>query len=237
MIYITPQCLPNFNGIALPETGGKVNLAMGCPTSAKVPAALESDDVTAVADYLRDNFKAFALPFEAVAKQWVAQPWNTTGMVHCNFYHSSTLRLAIMGDAAHATSPSIGQGMNTALADAAAFDDLLDRHYDDIDAVLPAFSKERVKEGNALTSIAYYVYPMSDFQNLRNTVVNILRNILHRYLPSLVAPDPLVSIGKGGKLSEAYAEMTRMGRLAAARRVNDDLRRGWFEKRVGLIKA
>merc|ERR1711874_648174 len=55
-------------------------------------------------------------------------------------------------DAAHATSPQIGQGMNTALADAAALDEMLDRHKDDWNATLETFSNERVKEGNALTS-------------------------------------------------------------------------------------
>eukprot|EP00961_Rhodomonas_salina_P276603 3737325-Rhodomonas_salina.1 len=58
-----------------------------------------------------------------------------------------TLRSAL-GDAAHATSPAIGQGMNTALADALAFDELLDKHGDDLQKVLPGRQTERTRTKN-----------------------------------------------------------------------------------------
>ena len=47
--------------------------------------------------------------------------------------------------------------MNTALADAAVLDSLLDEHKDNWDAVLIKFSSERVKEGNALTDLSFYI--------------------------------------------------------------------------------
>ena len=46
---------------------------------------------------------------------WVGQPWSQTGQVHCSFYHSLKLQLLILGDAAHATSPSIGPPRSIAL--------------------------------------------------------------------------------------------------------------------------
>ena len=42
------------------------------------------------------------------------------------------------------TLPQIGQSMNTALADAAVLHEFLDEYKDDLDVVLPAFSRERV---------------------------------------------------------------------------------------------
>jgi kynurenine 3-monooxygenase len=70
--------------------------------------------------------------------------------------------ILLMDDAAHATSPQIGQGMNTALTDAAALDKMLDSHKDNLVAALETFSKERMKEGNTLIDchfITFYYRP------------------------------------------------------------------------------
>jgi kynurenine 3-monooxygenase len=236
-VQVLPQCVPGMNGIGLPETGGKINVAMGYTLNKPCDDELLSEDPCVVADYLRIKFKAFELPVEEFAKSWVSQDWSSTGQVHANFYHSVKLQALIMGDAAHATSPSIGQGMNTALADAAALDELLDEHGDEhlFDKVFVAFSEARVKEGNALTDIAFYAYSMSAAQQLRITLAQIFRGKASKCLPSLIAPDPLQEIGKGAKLSTAYNELTRIGRLPAVRRVNDDVRRCHFERTTGMV--
>ena len=48
-------------------------------------------------------------------------------------------------------------GMNHALADAAALDELLHAHGGELALALPAYSAERVKEGQALTDVADFV--------------------------------------------------------------------------------
>lgn len=156
--------------------------------------------------------------------------------MHCSSYHSTHLRLLLLGDAAHATSPAIGQGMNTAFADAAALDELLDAHADDLAAVLPAYSAERVKEGNALTSLSLHAYSMSASQQLRLTLGQAARNAAHRLLPALVAPHPALAIANGGKLSDAYDALTRMGVLPAVRAVNEARARRHFELSTGMVK-
>jgi hypothetical protein len=45
--------------------------------------------------------------------------------IKCSQYHDSDGLAVLMGDAAHSTSPSIGQGCNTSLADAAVLASLL----------------------------------------------------------------------------------------------------------------
>jgi 2-polyprenyl-6-methoxyphenol hydroxylase-like FAD-dependent oxidoreductase len=45
--------------------------------------------------------------------------------VKCSRYHDAAGAVALVGDAAHATPPFIGQGCNVALEDAAAFAHLL----------------------------------------------------------------------------------------------------------------
>ena len=83
------------------------------------------------------------------------------------YFRSLELKALIMGDAAHATIPAIGQGMNTALADARVLNDLLDEHKDDWTVVLPKFSDLRVKEGDALADLSFYAYSSSGMQQMK----------------------------------------------------------------------
>lgn len=157
-------------------------------------------------------------------------------MTHCNFYHSEKLGIVLMGDAAHATSPSIGMGMNHALGDAAALDELLAAHGGkDLATVLPAYSALRVKEGNALTDIADLIQSYDGAHNLRNTLRQAARGVGHALLPSLVAPEPYMAIGNGMKLSEAYAELVRVGRLPAVRKANAAVKQRHFEIQTGMV--
>jgi kynurenine 3-monooxygenase len=223
------------NGIALPEKGGIVNITCGYSLNAPCDPELASDDPKVVAEYLKKHFKAFELEdYDDFSRQWVGQSWNTTGQVHCNYYHSDKLSAIIMGDAAHATSPSIGMGMNTALGDASALNRLLDQHDDDWDAVLPAYSKERVKEGRALTDLAFFLYSMSPTQQIRNLVIAMLRGILSKIFP-FVWNDPQYMIGQGEKLSVVYDRATKMGMLPSVRYTNESIIRAHFEKESGMV--
>merc|ERR1712232_383080 len=150
----------------------------------KIPKELESDDYKIVSEYVKKNFKAFELvDYDDFAKQWVGQRWNQTGMVHCNFYHSLKAGVVIMGDAAHATSPSIGMGMNTALRDAQIFSEILEETGDDFEQALPAFSEARVKEGNALSDLAVHLYCLDTKHQLIETIHQVVRGFLYSKFP------------------------------------------------------
>jgi kynurenine 3-monooxygenase len=223
------------NGIALPEKGDMVNITAGYSLNAPCDPGLASNDPKVVAEYVKKHFKAFELEdYDDFARQWVGQSWNTTGQVHCNYYHSDTLSAVIMGDAAHATSPSIGMGMNTALGDASALNRLLDQYDDDWDAVLPAFSNERVKEGRALTDLAFFLFSMSPTQQIRNLVVGIIRGAVSKIVP-FVWNDPQYYIGQGEKLSVVYDRATKMGILSSVRKTNESIIRAHFEKKAGMV--
>lgn len=238
-----PACLPNFNGICLPETGDMVNLSMGVPRNLfdSTPSELKSDDPKVVAKYFEENFKAFKLSEESyldLANQWVNQRWNRTGQVHCNRYSSNECKIVIMGDAAHATSPSIGMGMNTALRDAQKFNELLDKFEDDMEKVLPQFSKDRVPEGNALTDIALNLYCFDQKVGMKSMVGTAIRTGLHYFFPSLVEADSGTLIGRPDyTLSDIYDMATRQGALVKHRDINQRIRREHFEMEAGMIKV
>jgi kynurenine 3-monooxygenase len=147
------------------------------------------------------------------------------------------LRALLLGDAAHATVPNIGQGMNTALADASALNKLLDTHADDWNTVLPAFSEERVKEGNALTEMSFNTFSLDGGMMISIALRQNFHHFLNRFLPTwLLEMEPLGEVTKGMKLSVAYDKMVQYGYMAKSRQMNDDIKRTYFELKTGMIK-
>jgi len=153
-VHVFPSCLRNMNGMGLPATGNRINISFGHRGQQPCDEALESTDARVVAQYFREHFKAFPLPYKEVAEAWVEMEWQSSTITRSNYYHSETHQIVIMGDAAHATATSIGLGMNHALGDAAALDELLNAHENALSSALPMYSRLRVEEGRALTEMA-----------------------------------------------------------------------------------
>ncbi|VEU39693.1 unnamed protein product [Pseudo-nitzschia multistriata] len=238
---ILPDIFPNCQGICLPETGDLVNIGIGVPRNLvdDLDDELKSDDYRVVAEYARKNFKAFELEdYDDFGKQWVGQRWNQTGMVHCNFYHSLKTGVVIMGDAAHATSPSIGMGMNTALRDAQIFSEILEETQDDFEKALPAFSEARVKEGNALSDLAMHLYCMDKKHQFIETIHLVVRSFLYSKFPTLIAEHPQTMVGRRGiALSDVYTQAVKLGVMGKHRAINDRIRMDYFERKTGMVKA
>mmetsp|Transcript_24960 Transcript_24960/g.54731 ORF Transcript_24960/g.54731 Transcript_24960/m.54731 type:complete len:524 (-) Transcript_24960:63-1634(-) len=238
---ILPDIFPLCQGICLPETGDQVNIGIGVARNLfdEMADELKSDDYRVVAEYARKNFKAFELQdYDDFGKQWVGQRWNQTGMVHCNFYHSLKAGVLIMGDAAHATSPSIGMGMNTALRDAQIFSEILEETQDDFEKALPAFSEARVKEGNALSDLAMHLYCMDKTSQLLETIHMVVRGALHSRFPRLFAEHPQTMIGRRGvALSDTYEQAVKQGIMSKHRAINDRIQMEYFEQKTGMVSS
>ena len=232
-------CLPNTSIFCIPEPGGMLNFACGWPLNNPCHTDLLSNDPNDVASYFKTNFTApFELQdYDEFAKLWVQTKLSSVQFTHCNFYHSMTIRALILGDAAHATVPNIGQGMNTALEDALVLDQLLDKFNDDWDLVLPEFSKVRVKEGNALTDLSFHTFSLSLKLQFEILARQNARALLNKIFPEwLVEKEPIRRIGlENKKLSWAYNKVTKYGYLPKSRKINQDLKLQYFEKQIGLV--
>ena len=126
--------------------------------------------------------------------------------------------------------------MNTALADASALNMLLDEHDDDWDEVLPAFSKLRVKEGNALSELSYHTFSIDPGMQLSIMVRQNIHRMLNKILPEwLLEREPMGEVSRGGKLSVAYDKMVQYGYMVKSRQINNDIKREYFERQVGMI--
>ena len=127
---------------------------------------------------------------------------------HHTLVYPAGRRLAVIGDAAHSTSPQLGQGANMALLDAAALAHALDTA-PDIEAALDAYCRARrwhVRLFQAL-SLAFTPFYQSDSRTipfLRDTLVATVAKVtpMPRVLAAMVAGtlvDPFAGTGLGEK--------------------------------------
>ena len=77
----------------------------------------------------------------------------TLGTVRCNPWHHKN-RIMLMGDAAHAIVPFYGQGMNASLEDVVVFDEILEKHNENLTDAFIEFSANRKKDTDAIADLA-----------------------------------------------------------------------------------
>lgn len=107
--------------------------------------------------------------------------------VRCDRFHWGD-RLLILGDAAHAVSPSIGQGCNAALEDVWVLAQLLEEYEDNWEKVLPEFSDRRVPEAHALRELSDYAFPRNKFLVLEFFARLTWKKFLHKLFPQQFQP-------------------------------------------------
>ena len=121
------------------------------------------------------------------ASAFLARPLATTLTIRCNRYHYDNSALLI-GDAAHAVSPSLGQGCNAALEDVTVLNRLLDEYADNLDLVLEQFTKQRLADAHAVVELSNYTLPFAQNLFIELILRQRLAKILHRLFPQKFLP-------------------------------------------------
>jgi len=127
----------------------------------KVPAILrEGASAEDIKASIAANYPLFGAPPDAAVAQLQSQRLSEARTVRCNRYHwlppspgagaGAGAGVLLMGDAAHSTGGTLGQGANSALLDVVALDQCLDECGDDLSRALPLFSQRQTPEGLAL---------------------------------------------------------------------------------------
>ena len=75
------------------------------------------------------------------------------------FHYSDSV--LFLGDAAHAVSPSLGQGCNSALEDVAILKGIIEEKRDNWQQIFPEFTEQRISNVHALQELSNYGFPRS----------------------------------------------------------------------------
>ncbi|NEO88179.1 MAG: FAD-dependent monooxygenase [Spirulina sp. SIO3F2] len=143
---------------------------------------------TAVQAYFAEHLPTFgALLSDAEAQALLERPVARLTTITCDRFHEGD-RILLVGDAAHAVSPSIGQGCNSALEDIVILNQLLDRYDDDWAQVLPQFSQQRVPDAHALRDLSDYAFPRTPLLVLEFFLRLTLGRKLHQWFPQQFQP-------------------------------------------------
>jgi kynurenine 3-monooxygenase len=141
-----------------------------------------------VLEFFKQNFSKFGkLISEEEAEAFLNRPISNVLIARCDRYHQGD-SVIIIGDAAHALSPSLGQGCNSALEDVVIFDRLLDEYADNWAEALPKFTLRRVPDARAVQELSDYAVPTSNkglFLQylLRRQIAKIANKLFPQFCP------------------------------------------------------
>ena len=108
-----------------------------------------------VEDYFRSIFPDFISLVPDLYEQWTANPRSGLGIVRTYPWHVNDASILI-GDAAHATVPFYGQGMNAGFEDCRVLDELLDKHKDNFEACFKEYSRSRKPNGDGVQDLSMH---------------------------------------------------------------------------------
>lgn len=160
-----------------------------------------------VLSYFRQNFPEIGqiMPLSE-AEDFANRSVSRVLTVRCNRYHQGDSVLLI-GDAAHAVSPSLGQGCNAALEDVVIFNQILDESADNLEIAVEQFTSQRQADGIALVELSDYGFPSSKKLFFELLLRNSLSKYLHPISPKFFLPS-LFELVAEGKLS--YSEILNL---------------------------
>jgi len=135
--------------------------------------------------------------------------------IRCNPWHHDG-QVLLLGDASHAIVPFYGQGMNSGFEDCSLLDEMADEYEEDWTRIIPAFSRMRIPQANAIADLA-----LRNFVEMRDKVADpdfLLRKKiaarLHQEYPDFLPLYSMVSFShlpydealREGKAQDAFFE-------------------------------
>jgi kynurenine 3-monooxygenase len=105
-----------------------------------------------VRSYFAEQFPDVPPLMPNLAEEYFANPTGSLVTVRCRPWHVSD-RVVLIGDAAHAVVPFLGQGMNAAFEDCTVLSECLERHGPRGEAAFRAFEVERKPHSDVLADL------------------------------------------------------------------------------------
>jgi kynurenine 3-monooxygenase len=153
-LHIWPR--HSFMMIALPNQDGSFTCTLFWPLEGPHSfAALKTE--TDVRAYFQEQFPDVLPLMPALAEDFLKNPTGSLVTVRCSPWHVDG-RVVLLGDAAHAVVPFLGQGMNAAFEDCTVLGECLSRHAPDHAAAFRAFEASRKENTDVLADLCVQNY-------------------------------------------------------------------------------
>lgn len=149
-LHIWPR--GRFMMIALANEDGSFTCTLFMPHEGDKFAFDKLTSKEAVNDFFQTVFPDFYEMVPNIADAWNDHPLSNLLIVRC--YPWAVGKVALMGDAAHATVPFYGQGMNAGFEDCTVMNRLMHKHNENWDAIFEEYSIERKPDGDALQDLS-----------------------------------------------------------------------------------
>lgn len=149
-LHIWPR--GTFMMIALPNTDGDFTCTLFLPFEGeKSFANLKTREQ--VETFFETEFPDAVPLMPTLIDDFMNNPTSSLVTVKC-FPWTFDNKIALIGDAAHAIVPFYGQGMNCGFEDCVVLNDLIDKHNEDWDKILPEYQQLRKPDGDAIADLA-----------------------------------------------------------------------------------
>jgi len=112
--------------------------------------------------FFKETFPDFYDMMPDVVGDWHSHPLSSLAIIRC--YPWAIGKAALIGDAAHATVPFYGQGMNAGFEDCSVLWELMQKHGENWDNVFEAYQKQRKPDGDSMQELSLHnYYVMRDY--------------------------------------------------------------------------
>lgn len=153
-LHIWPR--GRFMLIALPNEDGSFTCTLFMPHEGGENSFDQVNTKEEVDAFFKTTFPDFYDLMPDIADHWENHPLSSLAIMRCYPWHKG--KTALMGDAAHATVPFYGQGMNAGFEDCTVMSDLMDKYGEDWEAIFEEYSVLRKPDGDALQDLSLYNY-------------------------------------------------------------------------------
>lgn len=113
-------------------------------------------DKDSVNKFFKETFPDFYEMMPEIGEQFETHPLSSLAIIRC--YPWTSGKFALMGDAAHATVPFYGQGMNAGFEDCSVMWELMQKHNNDWKKVFEEYQVLRKPDGDAVQDLSLHNY-------------------------------------------------------------------------------
>jgi len=153
-LHIWPR--GRFMLIALPNQDGSFTCTLFMPVSGHNHSFANLTDKADIELFFKNTFADFYAQMPNVGDVWNDYPQSSLAIVRCYPWHVGNT--VLMGDAAHATVPFFGQGMNCGFEDCTVMSRLMQKHNEDWSRIMPEYEYLRKPDGDAVQDLSLENY-------------------------------------------------------------------------------